>query len=135
MGFNYTPVGKIPAHTGFRSPADDYVENKLDLNELLIAHPAATFFVRADGDLMRGANIHPGDILIVDRAVEPYDGAIIIACLNSEFTVKRIKYAGSSKNIFLVSESKYFKPIRVTKDHDFQVWGVVTYVIHKTVEN
>lgn len=113
---------------GFPSPAEDYVEKNLDLNELLIAHPAATFFVRVEGESMAGAQIHTGDILVVDRALSPANGSIVIAVLNGEFTVKRVQIKG--KRLFLVPENPAFTPIEVVKEADFQVWGVVTYVIH-----
>ena len=120
-------IARVPA--GFPSPADDYLDKKLDLNELLIQHPAATFFVRVEGDSMREAGIHSGDTLIVDRALRPKDGQVVIAVLHGELTVKRIK---KMKNkIFLVPENKDFMPIEVPADASFEVWGVVTYVIHK----
>ena len=81
--------GKVA--TGFPSPADDYVEKTLDLNELLIQKPAATFFVRAQGESMLGAGIHPNDILLVDRSIEPVPGKIVICALNGELTVKRLE--------------------------------------------
>lgn len=115
---------------GFPNPADDFVEGSLDLNDYLIKHPAATFFVRVAGMSMRGAGILPNDLLIVDRAVEPYDRAIVVAILDGEFTLKRLrKRAG---RVELIPENKSYKPILVTEESDFQVWGVVTYVIHKT---
>lgn len=114
---------------GFPSPADDYLDNALDLNQLLISHPAATFFVRVSGESMIDANIHPGDVLIVDRALEPSHRAIVVAVVNGEFTVKRVVRKG--KKIFLVPENRSYPLMEVTEDEDFQVWGVVTYVIHK----
>jgi len=92
-----TPLGRriplfaagVPA--GFPSPADDYIDRHLDLHEHLIEHPAATFYVRASGDSMVGAGIHDGDLLIVDRAVEPRDGHIVIAVVHGELTVKRLR--------------------------------------------
>lgn len=121
----YFDVG-IPA--GFPSPAEDIIERPLDLHELLIKHPAATFFVRVQGDSMLGAGMHTGDILIVDRALTPASGKIIVALLNGEFTVKRLLI--EEKQAFLVSENPLYPPIEVKKGSDFQVWGVVTYVIH-----
>lgn len=119
-----------PISAGFPSPAESYVEGHLDLNEYLIKHPAATFFVKVNGDSMRDAGIQSGDILVVDRALEASDGKIVVAVLNGEFTVKRIAIRKSA--IFLLPENENYKPIAVSPGADFQVWGVVTYVIHKT---
>jgi len=117
----------VPA--GFPSPADDFLDKRLDLNEYLIKHPAATFFVRVAGNSMIHAGIHSGDILIVDRAEEPKNNSIIVALLDREFTVKRIR---KSKNeLYLMPENGKFKPIKVTDKMDFEVWGVVKYVIHE----
>lgn len=114
---------------GFPSPADDYLEQQLDLNEHLIQHPAATFFVRVDGDSMKGAGIHRGDILIVDRSLETTSGRIVIAVINGEFTVKRLRIENGS--IQLEADNPQYPPIRIQNDWDFQVWGVVTYIIHQ----
>jgi len=114
---------------GFPSPADDYIEGRLDLNQHLIRHPAATFFVRVDGDSMIDAGIHPGDILIVDRALEPKDRNVVIANINGELTVKRIRI--KYKKILLMPENENYPPLPIPADMDFQVWGVVTYVIHE----
>jgi DNA polymerase V len=116
----------IPA--GFPSPADDYIDKKLDLNEFLVRHPAATFFVRVTGDSMIDAGIHSGDVLIVDRALEPDDNRIVIAALNGELTVKRIiKECG---RLYLMPENIHFSPIEVTSEMQLDIWGVVTSVIH-----
>lgn len=123
------PLFAVPVHAGFPSPAEDYLEQSLDLNEALIQHPAATFFVRVDGDSMKGAGIRRGDLLIVDRALEPTNGKIVIAVVNSEFTVKRIRMI--QDKIFLEPENPDYKPLEIDKEADFKVWGVVTYVIHK----
>ena len=122
------PIFMAPVAAGFPSPAEDYIEGTLDLNRHLIKHPAATFFVRATGDSMIKAGIHPGDILIVDRAVEPADRKVVIAVVNGELTVKRIRMADG--RIFLTPENDDYPPIRIEAGMDFQVWGVVTNVIH-----
>ena len=120
-------MDSVPA--GFPSPADDFIDKKLDLNRYLIKHPAATFFVRVSGHSMTKAGIHSGDILIVDRALEPINNSVVIALLDGEFTVKRVhKQKGA---LYLLSENPRFGPKKVTEDMDFQVWGVVTYVIHR----
>ena len=119
-------TGKVAA--GFPSPADDYVEKTLDLNELLIQKPAATFFVRAEGESMLGAGIHPNDILVVDRSIEPVSGRIIICALNGELTVKRLQKMG--QQIVLAAESPAYADISSNDYIDIDIWGVVTSVIH-----
>lgn len=122
---------KVPSYggvaAGFPSPADDFLEDKLDLNEKLIKHPAATFFVRVAGNSMIKAGIHSGDLLIVDRSLEPRSGSIVVAVLNGDFTVKRISKKGDK--LFLMPENPRYQPIEITDDSNFQVWGVVTNVI------
>ena len=114
---------------GFPSPADDYIDKTLDLNELLIRHPAATFFVRVSGNSMIDAGIHPGDILIVDRAEEAVNNRIVIAVLNGELTVKRLRKENNS--LYLVPENDQYNPIEITHEMQFEVWGVVIHVIHQ----
>lgn len=113
---------------GFPSPADDYIDKKLDLNEYLIKHPAATFFVRVEGESMINAGIHSGDILIVDRAVQPNNDNVVIAVLDGELTVKRIQRKRGK--LFLIADNPSFSPMEITTEMDFEVWGVVMYVIH-----
>lgn len=118
--------GKVAA--GFPSPADDYVEKSLDLNELLVQKPAATFFVRAQGESMLGAGIHPNDILVVDRSIEPIPGKIVICALNGELTVKRLAYV--NEQWLLQAESPHYPDIIIPQEIDMVIWGVVTNVIH-----
>ena len=118
--------GRVSA--GFPSPADDYLEKGLDLHELLVDHPAATFFVRVQGESMNGAGLASGDILIVDRSLTPQSGKVVVALLNGEFTVKRL--LRKDKQVSLVPDNPRYKTIVVTPEDDFQIWGVVTYVIH-----
>jgi DNA polymerase V len=113
---------------GFPSPAEDYIEGRLDLNRHLIKHPAATFFVRVAGDSMIGAGIHPGDILVVDRALEPQDSNVVIAVIDGELTVKRISQRHGK--LFLVPDNKAYEPLEIVEAMEFEVWGVVTSVIH-----
>lgn len=115
---------------GFPSPADDFIDTSLDLNEHLVKHPAATFFVRVSGDSMKEAGIQDADILIVDRSLAPSNGNIIIVVLNGELTVKRLKK--KDNRILLLSENGEHRPIEIGEDEDFKIWGVVTSVIHKT---
>jgi DNA polymerase V len=124
---------KVPLYggtvrAGFPSPADDYIETMLDLNEYLIKHPAATFFVRASGDSMINAGIHSGDILVVDRSLEAVHGKIVIAALNGELTVKRL--VQNKGQLQLAAENPNFPPITITEEFDMVIWGVVTHVIH-----
>jgi len=118
--------GKVAA--GFPSPADDFVEKSLDLNELMVKHPAATFFVRAEGDSMIGAGIYPNDILVVDRSLRPTSGKVVICALNGELTVKRLKT--KKGRMVLTAENPDYKDIVINPDVDAMIWGVVTYVIH-----
>lgn len=117
---------RIPA--GFPSPAADYEEDRLDLNRYLVKHPAATFFVRAVGDSMIGAGIHCGDLLVVDRSLEPKDKSVVIAVVDGELTVKRIRI--DRRKIILEPENESYSARQITEGTDFQVWGVVTSVIH-----
>jgi DNA polymerase V len=119
---------QIPA--GFPSPAEDFLEKRLDLNDYLIKNQTATFLVKVTGNSMINAGISDGDILVIDRSLEPADGKIILGVLNGEFTVKRVKK--KDRKLFLIPENEKFKPIEVTEEMDFQAWGVVTYSIHKT---
>jgi len=123
------PLFLAPVTAGFPSPAEDFMEQRLDLNQHLIEHPAATFFVRVEGDSMHDAGILRGDVLIVDRALRPSGGKIIIAVINGEFTVKRIRI--QNKTIFLEPQNPKYPSIEVDPEADFQTWGIVTYIIHK----
>ncbi len=109
---------------GFPSPAEDHIEKTLDINELLIVHPAATFFVRVAGDSMIGASIQDGDILVVDRSKKPVDGKIVIALVNGEYTVKRLSIEGDV--IELRPENPDYSPIQLSGMDELIVWGVVT---------
>ena len=122
------PLYTASVSAGFPSPAEDYVEGKLDLNKHLIKHPSATFFVRVTGDSMIDAGIHDGDLLIVDRAVEPSDGAVVIAAVDGELTVKRIRKRDGK--VLLVAENRRYAPMAIGEGSQFDVWGVVTNVIH-----
>jgi len=118
-----------PVHAGFPSPADDYRENKLDLNELVIQHPEATFYVRVSGDSMRLAGIDTGDILVVDRAKSAIHNAIVVAIVDGEFTVKRLVIRG--EELYLMPENPHYPPLKIAGEMEFQVWGVVTYCIKR----
>ncbi len=113
---------------GFPSPADDHIEAQLNLNTHLIKNPASTFFVRASGDSMKNAGIYTGDILIVDRSIEPVDDKVVVVAIDGELTVKRLKI--KNNNIYFMPENPDFKPIVVKELQDVHIWGVVTNVIH-----
>jgi len=117
---------RVPA--GFPSPAQDAVQEPLDLNSYLIDHPAATYFVRVTGDSMQGAGIHEGDLLIVDRSISVRQNQIVVASLDGEFMVKRLVW--HAQQVQLVSENPKYSPIKV-RSSDFSVWGVVRHVIHE----
>jgi DNA polymerase V len=123
------PLYTCPITAGFPSPADDYLDLALDLNEYLIDKPGSTFYVRVRGNSMEGANIRDGDILIVDRSKKATSGRIVVAMLNGEFTVKRLLW--TDKGASLLPENPAYKAITIPEDSDFQIWGVVTYTIHK----
>ncbi len=117
----------VPA--GFPSPAEDFMDLDLNLQEYLVQNPSATFCVRVTGDSMQNAGIYSGDVMVVDRALEPQNNAIVLAILDGEFTVKRIQKKG--QELYLKPENSKFKPIQITEEMNFQVWGVVTHIIHK----
>ena len=116
---------------GFPSPAEDHMHSKIDLNNLLIENPSATYYVRVNGDSMLGAGILSGDLLIVDRSIEVTNNCIVVAQLDGEFTVKRIKKI--KKKTFLQAENNNYKPIEITKEMDFELFGVVAHAIHHFV--
>lgn len=122
------PLFTCPVSAGFPSPAEDYIEGKLDLNQHLIKNPVATFFVRVTGDSMIGVGIHSGDLLIVDRSLEPRDNKVVIAVVDGELLVKRIRIR--KRKVYLVAENPDYPPLAIAPEMDFQIWGVVTNVIH-----
>lgn len=113
---------------GFPSPADDHIDQKLDLNSL-IKHPLDTFLVKVEGDSIVNAGIQDGDILVVDKAVEPLNNKIVVANINGELTVKRLKIVGTK--VYLLAENPNYKSIEINTILDFTIRGVVTFVIHK----
>jgi len=109
---------------GFPSPGDDVVEDSLDINDLLVDHPEATFYVRVSGDSMEGAGIFHNDILVVDRSVEAVSGAIVVAAVYGELVVKRLQK--NATGFVLASENREYQPIKVDENDDCTIWGVVT---------
>ena len=114
---------------GFPSPAEDYLDKKLDLVEYCIKNPAATFFIRVEGDSMKGVGIFDGDIIIVDKSLPAKPLDIIVAVINGEFLVKRLRKQG--KQVFLCAENLDYPPLLIEDENDFHVWGIVTMVIHQ----
>ncbi len=123
------PLSDTGVSAGFPSPADDYMSLKLDLNRELIRNPASTFFARVSGESMIDAGVDDGDLLVIDKSTEPYDGCLAVCYIDGEFTLKRFSDQGD--HALLVPANKKYKPIRVTADNDFMIWGVVRYLIKK----
>jgi DNA polymerase V len=112
---------------GFPSPAADFDETKISLDNVLVKNREATFYAKASGNSMIGAGIDDGDIMVIDRSLEPRDGKIAICFVDGEFTVKRIKI--KKDGIYLMPENSAFEPIKVTENNELIIWGIVTYVI------
>lgn len=112
---------------GFPSPADDFLDINIDLNKYLIKNPTTTFYGRVSGNSMIDAGINDGDLLIIDKSLEPKNNKIAVCFIDGDFTVKRIQI--EKDVIWLIAENKEYKPIKVTKDNDFVIWGIVTNVI------
>lgn len=125
----FISVSDSPVHAGFPSPAENIIENKLDLNKLLVKNPSSTFFAKVSGDSMIDDGVDDGDILVIDKSVTPYDGAIAVCYLDGEFTLKRVRFMDGF--ILLVPSNSKFKSIKVNKDNEFLVWGVVRFIIKK----
>lgn len=120
----------IPVRAGFPNPADDARGIALDLNELVVKHPVATFYLRVEGDSMTGAGIVAGDIVVVDKSLEPRSGDIVVAAVDGDFTLKHLKRDG--QRAWLVAANPSYQPIALHEATDAVLWGVATYIIHKT---
>jgi DNA polymerase V len=114
---------------GFPSPAADFDESKISLDAVLVKTREATFYAKASGTSMIGAGIDDGDILVIDRSLEPQNNKVAVCCIDGEFTVKRIKI--TKEGVMLMPENKNFEPIKVTDENQLIIWGIVTYVIKK----
>ena len=114
---------------GFPSPADDFKELRISIDQEVVKNEEATFYARVSGQSMQGAGLDDGDLLVIDRSVEPQNNAIAVCFLDGEFTVKRLKVEEDC--IYLMPENPKYQPIKVTEDNQLQIWGVVTYVVKK----
>lgn len=112
---------------GFPSPADDFLDTGIDLNKELIKHPSATFYGRVKGDSMKDLGIHNGDLLVIDRSVEPLNGKIAVCFIDGEFTVKQIQL--TKDGCWLLPANEKYKPIKVDGNSHFLIWGIVIHVI------
>lgn len=121
------PYADDGIQAGFPSPAQDYISEYIDLNREIVQHPASTFYGKVSGESMIDEGIEPGDLLVIDRSIEPADGDLAVCCLDGEFTLKRIHIVPDA--VWLVPSNESFDPILVTPDHQFEVWGVVTHTI------
>ncbi len=124
-----SPLLVQPVQAGFPSPAEHYIEKMLDLDEYLSAHPESTYYVRVAGDSMADAGIAPGDVLCVDRSIDFFDGAIVIASVDGEFTVKYLRKDG--ERIYLQPANPRYPPIIFGSEQDVRCWGVVTGLVRK----
>ena len=116
---------------GFPSPAQDLMCDSIDLNRELVRHPATTFYARAVGDSMKGCGIDDGDLLVIDKSIEPREGDIVVAFIDGEFTLKKVKLEPDGSCLWLMPANEDYPPIKVTEDNHFIVWGVLTYNIKR----
>lgn len=122
-------VGKLKA--GFASPAADYIGDSIDLNQLLIKNSEYTFIGRAEGNSMIEDSLHDGDIVIIDKSLQPRDSDIVLCFVDGEYTMKHVRIDKENKTIWLIGANKDFPPIKITEENDFIIWGVVTHSITK----
>lgn len=125
----YLTITDSPVYAGFPSPADDHLENKLDLNKALVKNPTSTFFARVKGESMIEDGVEEGDLLVIDKSAEPHENCLAVCFLEGEFTLKRVKLDGD--DLLLMPANPKYKPIRVKKENDFYIWGIVKYLIKK----
>lgn len=123
------PYAEEGIRAGFPSPAQDYMEQAIDLNKEIVKHPASTFYGRVVGDSMRNEGIEEGDILVIDKSLELTDNDLAVCFIDGEFTVKRVRLEPDTA--WLIPSNPNYPKIKVTKDNDFIVWGIVTYTIKK----
>lgn len=123
------PLYLSPVRAGWPSPAEDYIDSQINLHEIVVRNPAATFFLRASGDSMLGVGIHDGDLLVVDRSVDAAHNRVVIAALEGELLVKKL--ARRENRVFLVPANPDYPEIEISNREYVHIWGVVTYVLHK----
>ena len=126
-----SPLAIEAVSAGFPSPADDYMDTGINLNKELIQHPASTFFLRVSGNSMDGCGVFDGDLLIVDRSLEPVPGRIVVALLDGAFTLKRL--VNHNGTLRLEAENSNYPPIDLHNYRDVQIWGVATHSIHNLI--
>jgi DNA polymerase V len=114
---------------GFPSPAEDYLEQRIDLNQVLIKNPSSTFYARVRGNSMKGAGVCDGDLVIIDKSLTPHNDSLLVCFIDGEFTLKKVRKVND--DLFLIPENPDFKPIKINPESDFRLWGVVTYTIHR----
>ncbi|MFD2246656.1 LexA family protein [Pontibacter ruber] len=117
---------------GFPSPADDYLEDRINLQEYLVQNPTSTYMMRVRGNSMQDANIHDGDVLVIDKSLKPADGLPVVCFLDGEFTVKTFRKINNKA--YLYPANPAYKPIEITEEMDMRVWGVVVWILHKPVK-
>jgi DNA polymerase V len=127
--FQKIPLTQNRVSAGFPSPADDFKELRISIDQEVVKNEEATFYARVAGESMQGAGLDDGDLLVIDRSKEPQDNNIAVCFVDGEFTVKRLKVEADC--IYLIPENKKYKPIRVTEDNELIIWGVVTFVVKK----
>lgn len=125
------PYADQGVRAGFPSPAQDYLSESIDLNRELVRHPATTFYARACGDSMKDCGIDDGDLLVIDKSLEPHDGDIVVAFIDGDFTLKKVKFDDENKCIWLVPANDEYSPIKIAEDNNFLIWGVLTYSIKR----
>lgn len=123
------PIADEGIKAGFPSPAQDFMDLAIDLNKELVRHPASTFYGRVRGDSMQDAGVYDGDILIIDKSLEPRNGDMAVCFVDGEFTIKYIKI--EKDIVWLIPANDCYSPIKITEDNDFLIWGIVTYSIKK----
>lgn len=123
------PLLSFGISAGFPSPALDFIDITIDLNKELIQHPSATYYGRVQGESMKNAGIADGDLIVIDKSIEPVDGKIAVCYLDGEFTLKRLKI--NKSGVWLMPENEQYKPIKVNEESSLTIWGIVTYIIKK----
>jgi len=125
----YFPLVSEGISAGFPSPAEDFKELKISIDQEVVKNESATFFARVDGQSMQGAGLDDGDLIVIDRSKEPENGKIAVCFIDGEFTVKRLKVEEDC--VYLMPENSKYKALKVTSENQLIIWGIVTYVVKK----